>query len=141
MEYLDQSCSMEPVVYLQLMKGMYHNRFRKNMLTGPTTCVWMLLDDQPRLKVNLEHVQFFVPNESGSCWDIGSNTLSSNFDHVTETFLVNIAGHTTSGSIYVRDDGYISTISRTCYGNLGWGSNPTKKLCRSARISEQNNNT
>ena len=119
MEYLDQSCSMEPVVYLQLMKGMYHNRFRKNMLTGPTNCVWMLLDDQPSLTVYLEHAQFFVPNESGSCWDIGSNTLSSNFDHVTGTFLGKIAGHTTSGSIYVRDDGYISTISRTCYRNLG----------------------
>ena len=104
----------------------------------------MLLDDQPSLTVNLEHVQFFVPNEIGSCWDIGSNTLRSNFDHVTGTFIGNIAGHTTSGSIYVSDDGYISTISRTCYGNLGWGSNPTKKtnkLRRSVRISEQNKNT
>ena len=62
MEYLDQSCYMEPVVYLQRMNGMYPDRFRKKRLPGPTTCVWMLLDDHPSLTVNLEHVQLFVPN-------------------------------------------------------------------------------
>ena len=114
----DEGC-MNLKEYAAEMRALCPN-LKKTRWPLPTTCC-STLNDPNNLCSRFTHRKYFVVPSGAICWDISSDIMLNGARQLGSTFHGHVASHLTSCSIWIDDDGMITTINPG-FSDPAWGT-------------------